>query len=400
MAYLGVGAPASPTDHSANMLSLPSQAAEISPQDARSPAWRTALLATICAIGILQYFTPLTVVHWLYILQRAYYIPIVLAGLWWGWKHGLAVALLSGAAFAIGTPSIWNVRRVDVLDQCLEIGVFCLVGLTSGILSDRQRSQERDLQKTTHQLLRTHLELQDNFENMKRSERLSALGQLAAGLAHEIRNPLASIEGAAAILQRENRNEERRIEFLEIIQKESRRLDGLLTRFLKFAKPPEPNLRSVEVGELLDAVTSLAQHAIPGCRLEIFEDVQPGLTTLQCDLDQMKQVLLNLVINAVQAMPEGGRVRLAMRQDENRITIDVEDEGSGVSQENVERVFDPFFTTKASGTGLGLPVADQIVRQHAGTLTISRNTARGATFRISLPLRPTPAHDQEQNTCC
>lgn len=377
------------------MLSSPSRLAANVPHDVRWTAWRTGLFAAVCLIGILQLLTPPTLVHWLYILQRAYYIPIVLAGLWWGWKHGLAVALVSGASFAIGTPSIWNVRRVDVLDQCLEISVFCLVGLTSGILSDRRRSQERSLQETTHELLRTHLELQDNFENMKRSERLSSLGQLAAGLAHEIRNPLASIEGAAAILQRENGNEERRIEFLDIIQKESRRLDGLLTRFLKFAKPPEPNLRTVEVGELLDAVTSLAQRTIPGGRLEIFEDVQPGLSALQCDLDQMKQVLLNLVINAVQAMPEGGRVRLAMHQDESRVTIDVEDEGSGVSQENVERVFDPFFTTKASGTGLGLPVADQIVRQHAGTLTISRNTSRGATFRISLPLRPIPAHGKE-----
>lgn len=377
------------------MLSSPSLLAENAPHDARWTAWRTVLLTAVCIIGFLQYLMPATLVHWLYILQRAYYIPIVLAGLWWGWKHGLTVALVSGAAFAIGTPSIWNVRRVDVLDQCLEISVFCLVGLTSGILSDRRRSQERSLQETTHELLRTHLELQENFENLKRSERLSSLGQLAAGLAHEIRNPLASIEGAAAILERENGNEERRIEFLDIIQKESRRLDGLLTRFLKFAKPPEPNLRTVEVGELLDAVTSLAQRTIPGGRLEILEDVQPGLSALLCDLDQMKQVLLNLVINAVQAMPEGGRVRLAMRQDENRVTIDVEDEGSGVSQENIERVFDPFFTTKASGTGLGLPVADQIVRQHAGTLTILRNTSRGATFRISLPLKPISANGKE-----
>lgn len=368
--------------------------------EVRSPGWRTALLAAVCVIGFMQYLTPATIVHWLYILQRAYYIPIVLAGLWWGWKQGLAVALLSGAAFAIGTPSIWSVRRVDVLDQCLEIGVFCLVGLTSGILSDRQRSQERELQQATHELLRTHLELRENFDTMQRSERLSSLGQLAAGLAHEIRNPLASIEGAAAILRRENGNEERRLEFLDIIQKETRRLDRLLTRFLKFAKPPEPNLRTVEVGELLDAVTSLAQYAIPGRRLEICEDVQPGLTTLQCDLDQMKQVLLNLIINAAQAMPQSGQVRLAVRQDQNRVTIDVEDEGSGVSQENVERVFDPFFTTKTSGTGLGLSVADQIVRQHAGTLTIARNTARGATFRISLPLRPISAHAKEQNTCC
>ncbi len=362
---------------------------------ARSWAWRGALVSVVCAVGILQYITPLSMVHWLYVLQRIYYIPIVLAGLWWGWTDGLLVALLSGVAFAIGTPSIWTVRRVDVLDQCLEICVFCLVGLTAGVLTDRQRKQERALESATDQLRRAHVDLRNNFESMKRAERLSALGQLSAGLAHEIRNPLASIEGAAVVLQRESPSEERRLEFLDIIQKESRRLDGLLTRFLKFAKPPEPDLRPVEIDTLLDSVMTLVRHAAGVRRLEFRKSVRADMPAIECDPEQMEQVILNLVLNAVHAMPEGGTVVLAARREEGGVTIDVEDEGAGIPRDDVERVFDPFFTTKDRGTGLGLSVADQLVRQHGGTLTISRNSPKGATFRISLPVKPSSTHDHK-----
>ncbi|MGH9358262.1 MAG: two-component system sensor histidine kinase NtrB [Terriglobia bacterium] len=355
-------------------------------------------MAVVAVVGILQYLTPPTLVHWLYVLQRAYYVPIVLAGLSRGWRHGLIVALLAGSAFAVGTPSIWKVPRVDVLDQCLEICVFCLVGLTAGVLTDRQRKQERTLFDTTRQLREAHQELQENFESMKRAERLYALGQLSAGLAHEIRNPLASIEGAAGVLQRESPSEQRRLEFLDIIQKESRRLNQLLTRFLRFARPAEPDLKVVEIDSLLDSVISLARHADGAEGLELKKDVQAGLPTVECDPEKMKQVFLNLVMNAVQAMPLGGTVVLAARQDENKITIDVADQGSGISGDGVERVFDPFFTTKETGTGLGLSVAHQIVTQHGGKLTIPRNSPEGVTVRVSLPLKAGNRHEQKPDS--
>jgi two-component system, NtrC family, sensor histidine kinase HydH len=335
--------------------------------------------------GFLQFITPVTATHWLYILQRLYYIPIVLAGLSTGLRGGLAVALLSGIAFLIGTPSVWNVSRVDVLDQCLEACVFCLVGGVAGGLTDRRRKQDQALRETTEELRRAHQELRDNFEGMKRAERLYALGQLSAGLAHEIRNPLASIEGAAAVVQRELQSDERRREFLDIIQKESRRLNQLLTSFLNFARPSPPDLKAVEIQGLLDSVIVLAQHAGDTGRWEIKKDVQPGLSGLVCDPEQLKQVLLNLVMNATQATPQGGTVVLAARDDGNEVTIDVDDQGCGISQDCLDRVFDPFFTTKETGTGLGLSLAHRIVSQHGGTLTVARNSPDGVTMRVSLP---------------
>ena len=359
--------------------------------------WASVLLAASLTIGVLQYLTPKTAAHWLYILQRLYYIPIVLAGLNMGTRGGLAVAIGSGVAFAIGTPSIWRVSRVDVLDQCLEICVFCLVGLVAGLLTDWRRRQEVALRQTTHQLHQAHRELQQNFQAMKRAERLSALGQLSAGLAHEIRNPLASIEGAAAVVQRETESEERRREFLDIIRKESRRLNRLLTSFLDFAKPRQPNLEIVEIEALLDSVIILARHTGDGARLELRKQIEPGLTTIECDAEQLKQVLLNLIMNAIQAMPHGGSVVLAAQRNETKVTIDVRDQGQGIKEGNLDRVFDPFFTTKENGSGLGLSIAHQIIRQHGGMLTIQRNSPHGVTARISLPLEVIHRNDEHAN---
>jgi signal transduction histidine kinase len=325
--------------------------------------------------------------HWVYVLQRLYYIPILLAGLSTGWVGGLGIALLAGGAFMIGTPPIWTVNRVDVLDQCLEVCVFCLVGGLSGILTDRHRRQGGALLRTSNQLRQADQALEKNLERMKRAERIYALAQLSAGLAHEIRTPLASLEGAAVLVQRETQSEERRREFLDIIQKESRRLNRLLTSFLEFARPRQLDLKMVEIGEILDSVIILIRNASDTSRPELQKRIQPDLPMLECDPEQLKQVLLNLVMNASQAMPQGGTVSLKAQSDGTSVNIDVHDQGGGIDEENLERIFDPFFTTKESGTGLGLSVAHQIVSQHGGMLTIVRNSPQGVTVRVSLPLR-------------
>jgi two-component system sensor histidine kinase HydH len=345
------------------------------------------LVAMVLVLGTLQHLVTSSQMEWLYILQRMYYIPVLLAGLIIGWQGGLGIALLAGAAFAIGPPSIWTVSRVDVLDQCLEICVFCLVGGLSGVLTDRHRKQEATVRRTNDQLRQAHQELEKNFENMKRVERIYALAQLSAGLAHEIRTPLASLEGAAALVQRETLSEEERHEFLDIIQKETRRLNRLLTSFLEFARPRNPDLQRVEIGEVLDSVLLLVRHAGDTSRLELLKQIEPDLPMLECDPEQLKQVLLNLVMNANQAMPHGGTVLLEARRDGANISIDVHDQGSGIDEDNLDRIFDPFFTTKENGTGLGLSVALQIASQHRGILTIARNSPQGVTVRLSLPLQ-------------
>ena len=344
------------------------------------------VIVVTIGISTVHYFTPDSMVQLHYLIQRLFYVPVVYAGLYFGWRGGLAAAVLAGLAYLPQILVTWKLHPSYSVNQCAEVVLFCLAGVVSGILANRERRQKRTLQETAEQLSRVYGELQDNFEQMKRAERLYALGQLSAGLAHEIRNPLASIEGAAAVLLREPPSEERRIEFLQIIQKESRRLNRLLTNFLNFAKPREPEFARMQVEQMLDSVIALAEHAIRRNQIIFRKEVAPDLTELECDSEQLTQILLNLTINAIQAMPEGGEVVLSAYRQNGNALIEVQDQGTGISEKDLEKIFDPFFTTKESGTGLGLPVAHQIAARQGGVLTATRNTDKGMTFSLEIPL--------------
>jgi signal transduction histidine kinase len=157
--------------------------------------------ATI-SISLLQHLTPVSSAHWHYIYQRLFYLPVVYAALYFGWRGGVAAAAFAGFSYLPHVTTIWRDLPSFAVNQYLEIIVFCLVGVLTGVLADRERAQKCASQETAERLGKVYGELQDNFERMKRAERLYAIGQLSAGLAHEIRNPLSSIAGAAGILQR------------------------------------------------------------------------------------------------------------------------------------------------------------------------------------------------------
>jgi signal transduction histidine kinase len=248
------------------------------------------------------------------------------------------------------------------------------------------------LERTTNRLTEVYQKLQDNFESMKRAERLFALGQLSAGLAHEVRNPLASIAGAAGILRRNIRIEKQDGECLDIIAKECRRLNDLLTHFLDFARPRAPKYQAIDAASLFDSVIELAAHAARPQPITLCKEVDAALTPFEGDPELLTQVLLNLLINAIQAMPEGGAVLLSGRPRNGRVLIQVRDEGCGIGVADRDRIFDPFFTTKQTGTGLGLSVAHQIVERHGGILSAEANPDQGTTFSVLLPV-----HRERQN---
>jgi two-component system, NtrC family, sensor histidine kinase HydH len=344
------------------------------------------VIAVIIGIGAVHYFTPDSMVQLHYLIQRLFYVPVVYAGLYFGWRGGLSGAVFAGLAYLPQILATWKLHPSYSVNQCAEVVLFCVAGVVAGLLADRERGQKKILQVTAEQLSRVYGELQDNFERMKRAERLYALGQLSAGLAHEIRNPLASIEGATAVLLREPPSEERRIEFLQIIQKETRRLNRLLTNFLNFAKPREPEFASIHVAQILDSVIALAEHAIHGNPIVFRKEVADNVTELECDSEQLTQILLNLTINAIQAMPAGGEIVLSAHRRNGNAVIEVQDQGTGISEKDLEKIFDPFFTTKESGTGMGLPVAHQIAARQGGVLSATRNTDQGMTFSLEIPL--------------
>jgi signal transduction histidine kinase len=341
-------------------------------------SWQPAVLV-LGGIGLTSaghYLTPQDQLLWHGIFQRLYYLPVVYAAITFGWKGGLASALLAGLVYLPHIAMAWTHLEHYAMEQYAEIAMFLAVGTVTGILADRER-------RTTKRLKEVHLELQNTFEQVKRADRLSAIGQLAAGLAHEIRNPLASIDGAAELLEA-NSTAEVRTETIGIIRKECARLNRLLSGLLDFARPRRPELGEVDVAGVLDRVIDLLSHS-SGRAVRFRSEAQAGLPKLRCDREQLAQVVLNLALNAAQAMPLGGEVVLRAARSNSGLRIEVKDEGEGVPKENLDKIFDPFFTTKPAGTGLGLSVAHQIVTQHGGTVSAEPNPDRGMTFAIELP---------------
>jgi signal transduction histidine kinase len=311
----------------------------------------------------------------------AYAIPVVLAAVLTGWPGGVAASILSSAGIFVFSPHQAVVTRG--LESLTLLLLACVAALTTG----RERRLRLHYQQVAKQLSDVYEKVQANFEGMKRAERLSAIGQLSAGLAHEIRNPLASISGAAAILARNRALDPQNARCLEIITSESERLNGLLTNFLNFARPRPPRLQLLHLGPVLENVLELATHGVRGKAVRFEKSVETGLRPVECDPEQLEQVLLNLMINAVEASPDGGTVTLSAAAQDNRIAIGVVDQGHGVAPAHIDRLFDPFFTTKEHGTGLGLPVAHQIVRQMGGSLVAHANAERGMTFSVVLPAK-------------
>ena len=298
-----------------------------------------------------------------------------------GWDGGLAVSTLSvGGALAFAP-------RQDLGATALESLALVLLACCVAAMTGRERRLRRHYQQVAGQLSSVYEKVQANFEGMKRAERLSAIGQLSAGLAHEIRNPLASISGAAAILARSQSFDPKNAKCLEIITSECERLNGLLTSFLNFARPRPPRLQTVQLEPVLDSVLELASHGVRGKTVRFEKKIAAGLQPVECDPEQLEQVLLNLMINAIEASPDGGAVTLSASAEESRIAIGVVDRGHGVAPAHIDHLFDPFFTTKEHGTGLGLPVAHQIVRQMGGSLLAQSNDGQGMTFSVVLPFK-------------
>jgi signal transduction histidine kinase len=331
----------------------------------------------VVAIGIaaataLHYLTSPSLILWHNLFQRLYYLPIIYAAIYFGWRGGLVASTFSALCYIPHILMAWHHMPDYAMNQYDEIIVFFLVGTVTGVLADQLAKANRDLQ--------------DSFEQIKRADRLSAIGQLSASLAHEIRNPLASIDGAANLIESPQTSEETRRGSLAIIRKEIQRLNRLLTNLLDFARPRKPEFQPAEPGQVLDAIINLAGHSAQQKGITIRKDVPPSVPPFECDPEQMKQVILNLAINAVQAMGGPGEIVLSARQRDSSVIISVRDQGPGIPEEDIDKIFNPFFTTKDAGTGLGLSVVHQIVNQHGGTVRAERNPDRGMTFSLEVPL--------------
>ena len=247
-------------------------------------------------------------------------------------------------------------------------------------LRNFSRQMEERIQKTTADLRKTESQL-------IRSEKLAALGQLAAGIAHEIRNPLTSINILIHSLRERLPSENSQQEDLKVIEEEIHRMNEIVDQFLRFAKPASPLLEKTDVLSIFEETLQLLRPQIEKQRIVVEKEFQ-ALPMIQMDPEQMKQAMLNLLLNAIQAMPEGGQLTLKGQnsKDGQWIHLSIEDSGMGISPEDIDKLFDPFFSTKEGGIGLGLSITHRIIDQHHGKIEVENAPEKGTIFTVWLPI--------------
>jgi two-component system sensor histidine kinase HydH len=225
-------------------------------------------------------------------------------------------------------------------------------------------------------------------EQIKRAERLASVGQLAAGVAHEIRNPLGALKGFLQYFQRKLDLQEQDRTYLMVMVNEVDRLNGVISNLLEFARPKEPVLEPCDLAELVRHVLTLSESDLQAKQLQVSLDIAAYLPQIHLDCDQMTQVILNILLNAMQATEPNGVIQIAAHLDQamNRIELTINDNGKGIAPEDLPKLFDPFFSTKKHGAGLGLAIAYTIIENHHGEITVESEEGRGSTFRIRLPV--------------
>jgi PAS domain S-box-containing protein len=240
-------------------------------------------------------------------------------------------------------------------------------------------------------ILRDVTETRRRAESTIESEKLSAITLLAAGVAHEIGNPLNSLNIHLQLMERELKNlpatqAGRLCEDLRVAREEIARLDQIINQFLRAIRPTQPNLQPTAVNEVVLDALALMEHEIADRDILVERELAEGLPRILLDRAQLKQAFYNIIKNALQAMRSGGIVRIQTEADDANVIVSFVDSGLGIAPEDIGQLFEPYFTTKEGGTGLGLMIVQRIVREHGGTIEIESDKGRGTTFRVKLPI--------------
>lgn len=323
-----------------------------------------------------------------------YYLPVVSAAMFFdAWATLLWTALTSAAycSFLLWVLAEYELTAQGATELAIRNLFFFLAAIVVNRFVTENRRQALRYRELAETLTETNRRLEQAQEEARRSERLAALGQLSAGLAHELRNPLGVIKGSAEMLTKKLQPTDAvTSELAGYISSEVNRLNTIVSRFLDFARPSQLELRPQEITALLDAALKAVRDRWPGAKVEVERQYAADLPAVSVDAELCERVFTNLFLNAYEAMTEGGRLRVAVgttNSDGRRgIEIDVEDTGPGIAPELREQIFNPFFTTKSGGVGLGLSIVSKIVDDHRGWIRVSSEPGKGACFRVFLPL--------------
>ncbi len=274
------------------------------------------------------------------------------------------------------SPDYQTIFRIQIL---VVITCAVLMGALLVVLIFVVKRGEGIIQKRAMERLRLK-------ERLSQAERLSAFGEMAAGISHEIRNPLGIIRSSAELLKKKVTKIDPTYTIPDIIVEESSRLNSIITDFINFAKPGSPNLNPCRIEDVIEKNITFLSVQMKEKGFPIKKDYQNFLPEMYADADMLYQSFLNILINAMQAMPDGGTIEVTIRSNGEIVTINFEDEGQGIADEILEKIWDPFFTIGSIGTGLGLGMVKNIIESHGGSIQIANRIEGGTRVTVELPV--------------
>jgi len=308
----------------------------------------------------------------------------------------LLTSTLTASVRAIEDTEVLHINANSLLSLCENkphMGYTIMKNLTSTVHS-RLVNSRRELAATYKEISEYHRsELEESHEQLIQAEKLTTLGQLAASIAHEVNNPITGVLIYIQLMQKkmtaDTLSKEQSLDYLSRIKTELTRSGHLVRNLLDFARQTKPNLKLVNLNEVIDQTLSMVTHSAELQHVKVLKELSSDLPEVIADLNQLQQVFTNLMLNAIQAMPEGGIMTLRTSVESGDVVkIEVQDTGTGITEENMQKLFTPFFTTKGEtkGVGLGLTVCRGIIRRHNGKIEVQSKKGEGSTFSVYLPL--------------
>ncbi len=327
-----------------------------------------------------------------------YFVPVATAAMYFELWATLAWTALASAAycsFVFWALSEYELTAEGATELAIRILFFFLAAIIVNRFVTENREQSKLYRELAETLAETNRRLEQAQAEARRSERLAALGQLSAGLAHELRNPLAVIKGSAeTLIKKVGSTDPISAELADYISIEVNRLNALVTRFLDFARPHHLDRGREAIVPIIERALKEAHDRWPDAKVEVERHFAANLPELMLDGDLIERVFTNLALNAYEAMDqEGGKLSVrAARSPDGRdgVEITFQDTGPGIPAEIREQIFNPFFTTKKSGVGLGLAIVSKIIDDHRGWLRLSSEGGKGACFEVYLPREESP----------
>lgn len=327
------------------------------------------------------------------ILFLVIYPLVALHAFYYGFYRGLALSTIVSLVYLIALYNQWGLLQWT--DLIFRIAVIFLIAGFLGFIAEKERRDRDELVKTQLKLglLQDDLEkaykhLRDVKNQVEQSEKLASIGRLSAELAHEINNPLDGIKNCLSVIKRDSEDPQLKKKYLELIDEALCDIENAVRDLLDYAKRHEPKLERVDVTSILQRTITMAEYKLQKTGIEVETEFEDGLPHIFGDPHQLQEVFFNIILNAIDAMPKGGRLTIEARGLGNFVDIKIMDTGIGIPQEDLGNIFQPFHTTKplGEGTGLGLPVSLEIVKKHSGAINVYSEVGIGTVFSITLPI--------------